>query len=142
MQLSGKIDVPLPPGGAFLLFTPSGERNWVDDWAPLFPIAPRDETEPGTVFETHHGGAHTIWVVTNCEPNVMIEYARITPGDRAGLVRVQCAPAKDNATSVTVSYELTALMPESNDALDEFADNYEDFLEDWRRSIQHAIDAG
>ncbi|HZA39933.1 MAG TPA: SRPBCC family protein [Actinomycetota bacterium] len=141
VHLSGTLEVPLPETRAFSLFTPSGESTWVEGWDPVFPAPVADEIEPGTVFETHHGD-YTIWVVVRCEPGALVEYARITPGDRAGLVRVECEAASDNATFVTVSYQLTALTPEGNSALDDFAEGYGDFLEQWRQSIQKAIDAG
>jgi hypothetical protein len=141
VRLSGTIRLPLTPDQAFPLFTPTGEREWVEDWDPTFPVAVIDDTLPGTVFETHHGDAHTVWVVVRCEPGLVIEYARITPGDRAGLVRVDCAPAGDSETVVTVSYDLTALTSDSNAALDDFSANYPEFLEHWRQSIRKALDA-
>ncbi|MGH8873468.1 MAG: hypothetical protein ACRDWS_16020 [Acidimicrobiia bacterium] len=75
VRLSGTIRVPLPSAEAFLLFTPSGERAWVEGWDPLFPSNVADETEPGTVFETDHGGVQTTWVVVRSEHGEMIEYA-------------------------------------------------------------------
>ena len=141
VRLTRTIPVSMPSVKAFSLFTPSGERAWVEEWNPIFPASVSDETEPGTVFETDHGGTNTIWVVARCEPGVLIEYARITPGDRAGLVTVVCAPAGDNDTLVTVTYELTALSPEANAALDDFAEGYADFMDHWRLAIQGAVDA-
>ena len=142
LRLTGTIRLPVPAARAFPLFTPSGERAWVEDWDPIFHAAVEDETEPGTVFETNHGGTHTIWVVVRRDEGVMIEYARITPGDRAGLVRVACESANDDETLVTVSYELTALKPEANAALDDFAENYGEFLEHWRRLIRRRLSNG
>ena len=109
VRLSGTIHVTLPPAEAFDLFTPTGERAWVVGWDPLFPSDVADETSPGTVFQTEHDGPQTTWVVVRREQGEVIEYARVTPGDRAGLVRVACSAEDNDITAVTVAYYLTAL---------------------------------
>ena len=139
VRLSGTIRVPLPPAEAFNLFTPTGERTWVLGWDPLFPADVADETNPGTVFQTEHAGPQTTWIVVRREPGEVIEYARVTPGERAGLVSVVCSAEDDDITAATVSYNLTALTPHANAALEEFAEQYPDFLEHWRKAIEHAI---
>jgi hypothetical protein len=142
VRLSGTIRVPLPPAETFNLFTPTGERAWVVGWNPLFPAEVADETNPGTVFQTEHDGSETIWVIVRREPGEVIEYARVTPGDRAGLVRVVCSAEENDITAATVTYELTALTPDANAALDEFAQQYPEFLEHWHRAIEHAMGRG
>ena len=139
VRLSGAIRVSLPPHEAFNLFTPSGERVWADDWDPQFLTETSDETEPGTVFQTHHGGSLTIWIVVRRETGLMIEYARMTSGHRAGLVRVTCEEADHGNTSARVVYDLTALNSEANVDLDAFAEGYPHFLEEWEQSIEQAI---
>lgn len=62
-RLTGRIQVPLPPGEAFRLFTPRGEQDWAHGWNPRFPAQAPNDTETGTVFETSAHGHHTIWVV-------------------------------------------------------------------------------
>jgi hypothetical protein len=32
-RLSGTVEIALPPGQAFALFTPTGERAWAPGWA-------------------------------------------------------------------------------------------------------------
>ena len=41
-----------------------------------------------------------------------------------------------------MTYELTALTPDANAALDEFAQQYPEFLEHWHRAIEHAMGRG
>jgi hypothetical protein len=135
VRLTGTIDVSLPPEQAFHLFTPSGERAWAEGWDPQFPAPVADETEPGTVFTTAgHGGQLTIWTVVRRVGDTAIAYSRTTPGDRAGLVTVTLQPSADGST-VTVGYDLTALVPESDHALREFAHHYPAFLAEWRDAI-------
>jgi len=132
--------VPLPPRLAFTLFTPIGERAWAPGWDPWFPIPVIDDTEPGTVFLTEHNGRRTTWTVIRRETAKEIAYVTVTAA-RAGLVTVICEPSTDETTTATVSYDLTALTPEANADLDEFAANYPRFLDHWQRSIAQAVTA-
>src|SRR5580658_7417752 len=122
-QLTGRIHVDLPPGEAFLLFTPRGEQDWAHGWRPHFPVPAPDDTEPGTVFETTAHGHHTIWLVTGREPGRRISYARVTPGYQAGTVTVTIKAA-GRQSDVEVSYRLTALNEAAGHLLREFTDGY------------------
>ena len=133
--LVGRLRVPLAPADAFVLFTPLGERAWVHGWEPRFPRPVDDDTEPGTVFETEAHGGSTTWVVTARDRPRAISYARVTPGDRAGTVTVRLE-ADGTSSLVEVVYDLTALAPESEADLREFADGYAAYLESWERDIE------
>ena len=133
-RLTGRIQVALPPGEAFRLFTPRGEEDWAHGWHPSFPAPAPDDTEPGTVFETSAHGQHTIWLVTGREAGKRISYARVTPGDRAGTVTVTLSPAGPHS-EVEVTYELTALAGTAEHQLAEFADGYPAYLRSWQDAI-------
>jgi hypothetical protein len=141
VELRGTLTVALAPADAFELFTVSGERRWVPGWAPRFPVPVADETAPGTVFETDHDGTRTTWVVAAAEPGRSIAYARTTPGDRAGLVRVECLPAA-GGSEVRVTYTLTALSGEARDRLEEFRAGYPAFLAGWEAAIARMLAGG
>jgi hypothetical protein len=143
-RLTGRIQVALPPGEAFRLFTPLGERDWAHGWDPTFPVPSLDDTEPGTVFETSAHGQRTIWLVTGREPGRRISYARVTPGDRAGTVTVTVSAAGQPAagqhragrhSEVEVTYELTALTSPAEPRLAEFADGFPAYLRSWQDAI-------
>jgi Polyketide cyclase / dehydrase and lipid transport len=133
-RLTGRIQVALPPGEAFRLFTPRGEQDWVRGWHPRFPAPAPDDTEPGTVFETSAHGEHTIWLVTGREPGRRICYARVTPGEQAGTVTVTTSPAGRHS-EVEVTYELTALTALAEHKLTDFAGNYPAYLQSWQEAI-------
>jgi hypothetical protein len=141
VRLTGTIPVPLPPKDAFTLFTPTGERAWAQGWEPHFPGPAADDTEPGTVFQTDHAGRRSTWTVARREVATTIAYVTSTPGERAGLVTVTCAPGQDDTTLATVSYDLTALVPEANAELDRFAAHYPHFLQQWQQAIAQAVTA-
>ena len=133
-RLTGRIQVALPPGEAFRLFTPRGEQDWAHGWEPRFPAPAVDDTEPGTVFETSAHGQRTIWLVTGREAGKRICYARVTPGDRAGTVTVTVSSVGQHS-EVEVTYELTALTSLAGHKLAEFADGYPAYLQSWEDAI-------
>ena len=125
--VTGRVHTGLPPEEAFVLFTPRGEERWAEGWHPRFPAGSvEDDTEPGTVFETHG----TYWVVLERDPGRRIAYARVTPGDRAGRVIVTL-----DADGAEVTYDLTALTEASAERLQAFADDYPAFLQSWEQAI-------
>ena len=133
-RLTGRIQVALPPGEAFRLFTPRGEQAWAHGWQPRFPAPAPDDTEPGTVFETSANGQHTIWLVTERQPGQRISYARVTPGDQAGAVTVTISAAGRHSEA-EVTYQLTALTSTADRELSEFADGYPAYLQSWQDAI-------
>lgn len=133
-RLTGRITIGLPPGEAFRLFTPRGEQDWVPGWDPHFPAPAADDTEPGTVFEIHAQGQHTVWVVSGREPGRRISYARVTPGHLAGTVAISIRPS-GRQSEVEVTYLLTALTPAASHQLREFAHGYPAYLQSWQDAI-------
>ncbi len=136
-RLVGTVEIALPPGQAFTLFTPSGERAWAHGWDPEVPSPGVDETEPGTVFRTGHVDKPSIWAVFHCEPGKSIGYVVTTPGERCGLVSVTCRPSAAGTTA-TVIYDLTSLSPASDADLGIFAYGYTSFLGHWEQAIAKA----
>lgn len=139
IAVSGVVRVPLPPVEAFELFTPSGEKAWAKGWSPRFPVAVENETAVGAVFETADGTGRTTWVVAACDPGQRITYARITAGERAGTVTVDCRDAGADATEAQVTYTLTALRNEAGPELARFAAHYDQFLRHWEQAIADAL---
>ena len=133
-RLTGSIQVDVPPDEAFRLFTPRGEQDWVNGWQPRFPSAAADDTEPGTVFETDAHGQHTIWLVLDRQPGKRISYARLTPGDQAGIVTITISSA-GRYSEVQVTYQLTALTGTAGHKLCDFADSYPAYLQSWQEAI-------
>lgn len=134
-ELTGRLTVNLPADQAFVLFTPLGEREWVQGWDPRFPVITDDDTAPGTVFETGAGDRTTTWVVLDRTQARHIRYARILPRVSAGTVEVSLDGTADK-TEVTVRYDLTALSGDGARELDEFAAGYPDFLHSWEIALR------
>ena len=110
------------------LFTAEGERAWAPGWDPEW--ADDDHAhEVGEVWTTS-GPPATTWVTVETDAD-RVRYARVAPGDSAGLVSVSWAPVGDG-TVVTVDYDLSALSPAGTERLATFAASYDDMIEHWR----------
>lgn len=134
------FDLPMDPRQALQLFTPEGERSWARDWDPRYVHPADGELREGMVFTTAHGGEETVWMLLRHAPEAArVEYLRLTPGSRVGIVRVACDPL-GQGTRVTVGYELTALSESGNAAiraLDEAA--YATYIASWPEAIGRAL---
>ena len=127
----------LPAADAFDLFTPAGERAWAEGWDPEFLHPADGSAQAGMVFRTRAGDEETLWVVTRHEPgNGLVEYARITPGSRAGRVLVRCEATSPATSRVTVEYDLTGLSDAGNGQVAALAARYASFIEEWRVAIE------
>ena len=125
----GEFALPCDPATALPLFTPEGERDWVDGWHPEYLSGADDEV--GAVWRTSHD-ENVTWITTDRDDD-RVRYARVSGNGTAGLVEVLCTPA-DGGTRVQVSYDLTACTPAGVAALQRFAAHFEDMLQHWRRA--------
>lgn len=133
----------LAPGRAFPLFEPEGEREWAEGWSPRYLHPADGTTREGMVFTTGHGGEQTLWTLVRHDPRQgIVEYSRVTPGSRMGIVRVECAPAEGGRTHVAVTYALTGLSDEGNAALREFDVEYDEYVGSWATAIHEKVRDG
>jgi hypothetical protein len=134
-RLQQDLTVAVGAEEALALFTPVGERRWVDGWDPVFPAGEQgDGAQAGTVFTTEHDGHSTFWTVVDRDAR-MVRYARTTPGHWAGIVAVRCDDAGPGTTRATVTYELTALSAKGEQALAQFAREYRTYIGEWERLL-------
>jgi hypothetical protein len=135
---TGTVRVAMPPARAIELFTPSGERAWVEGWDPAFPAAESDdETAPGAVFVTEGDHGTVTWVVAG-RTAASIVYARVTAGVSAGLVEVRCEEGP-GGTAARVTYRLTALSAGAVGELEAFEAGFEALMGHWERAIAAAV---
>jgi hypothetical protein len=141
---TGELTIPLPPGHVFPLFSPEGERAWVEDWDPEYLHPEHPSNAPGTVFRTTHGGEETVWLVLRYDPaHALAEYARFSSGSRLGTVLVQCREGAPGTTQVSVTYSLTSLSPAGNAVLAALTPaHYSAMLHDWQKAIIRSQHAG
>ena len=128
ITVTGSFTVPCNARTALALFTPEGERSWVEGWAPTYLSGATDEV--GAVWTTA-AHSHTTWV-TVVRADDHITYARVCDNGTAGLVDVRCLDGAGGAT-VHVTYDLTATSTAGLPWLQHFAAGFDVMLEEWRR---------
>jgi hypothetical protein len=131
------LRVEVPPDEALSLFTPEGEREWVEGWHPTYPAGLASD-KVGTVFVTGELDHATYWVIVESTGTAR-RYARVTPGRNAGVVEVKCERDGAAATRVDVTYRLTALSTAAAAELREFEAGYEDYIAGWESAIATAL---
>lgn len=100
----------------FPLFGADMERRWASGWAPAFvyPTPARDTA--GMVFTIAHGATNSVWVNTAFDPGTgRVQYVSVIPGAVTTLVDIQVTPLDSAETTVTVTYERTALSPDADE---------------------------
>lgn len=137
VEHNGEFSLSLPLGHVFPLFSPEGERAWVDGWDPEYLHPTHPSNAPGTVFRTRHDDEETLWLVLEYEPRLAeARYGRFTPGSRLGTVLVNCHEDGPARTRVTVRYSLTGLSPAGDAILrDLTVERYAAMLTGWQAAI-------
>ncbi len=137
VERSGEIVLPLPLGHVFPLFSPEGERAWIQGWDPVYLHPDHPSNNPGTLFRTTHNNEETLWLVLRYEPSqATAHYGRFSPGSRVGTVQVHCLEEAPSRTRVAITYALTAIAPAGNEVLAALTPaKYETMLQDWQEAI-------
>ncbi|HEX6373739.1 MAG TPA: hypothetical protein VF006_32730 [Longimicrobium sp.] len=136
---SATIRLDVPPGRAFGMFTPVGERAWAQGWDPEFLHPADGEACEGSVFITRAGGVETIWSTIAHDPPARAAYSRVTPALHAVIVEVRLRDSIDGGTLATVSYAFTALTPAGNHSVAEMVEGFGGWMEEWETSINRAL---
>lgn len=131
------IDIPISE--LFPLFSPEGEKEWVPGWE-YQNLMGTIELSEDYVFLTKshsHGTAEAIWLVKKFErDDHIVEFYKVEPGDKVGLVKIICSETSPAKTTVNVTYKYVALSMTgerfisglTKGAYDEFIDEWETLL--------------
>ena len=133
------------PGQVFPLLCPVREAEWLDGWEYTMIYSESGLVEEGAVFTTPSGDEpDTVWVVTRHDPvERIVEFARVTHGSRACLLRAVVRPKEPGRSAVDVSYTYTGLTAAGNAFIDNLTE--ESFLRAvtfWERSMNHWLATG
>lgn len=135
IDVTGTVRVGAPPADAFIFFTPEGEKRWVAGWEPEYLHPAEGALQEGLTFRTRHGGEETLWLVSRLHGATEVDYVRVTPGSRIGIVSIRLATAGAAASDVTVRYRLTGLSPAGDAAVEAFAAAFDQYLRTWEHLI-------
>ncbi len=139
---SHTIEIQARPDTVFPLFTPMGEKKWVDGWDPIMHYPRAGEAMEGAVFSTRsEGEAETVWAIVEYDPEKRCaKYLRVTPGSRVAVVEVQCSDAAGGATRARVTYTFTALSEEGNRYVSDFTEvRYREYIDSWKEAIHRFL---
>lgn len=135
IKYSAGFEIGRPVEQVFPLFTPEGEKLWTPGW-DYEDVRGASEPAEDAVFLTHghdHAAAQAIWLVKRYEPqNYYVQYYKVEPGDKVGIVTVQCAGQTPDETHVEVTYEYVALSQKGRAFIESFTrESYETFIAKW-----------
>ena len=135
--LPGRLEQILP------LFTPEGEKLWAPGWdyTPTLKDAEFDEDYVFLTGSHDHASTHAIWLVKRNEPEKgLIAYYRVEPGDKVGVVTVQCSQHGLDRTSVNVTYMYVPLTEKGQSFVAEYTEQaHRDFIAQWRTHLEHYL---
>ena len=120
----------------FPMFSAEGEKSWVPGWSYENIMGSTVLHEDYVFLTKNHDHATTdaIWVVKKYEPeNHYIQFYKIEPEEKIGIIEVACAQLTDSDTEVQVTYEYIGLSDKGNQFINEFTSSeYQEFIAEWK----------
>ena len=125
-----------PAETLFPLFSPEGERLWVPGWE-YENLMGTTRLHADYVFRTKshdHAADEAVWIVKNYEPDAYrVQYYKIEPGEKVGVISVHCHPTDHRSTRVEVTYTYIGLSDSGNHFIQRFTrPAYEEFIAEWK----------
>ncbi len=118
------------------LFGADEERKWAADWNPQFIYPSPAHDQPGMVFRVEHGSHSSIWVNTAFDLAAgHIQYSYVLNDAMVTLIDIHLTREGEKKTKVVVVYERTALIPEANAHVEDFAEGDAKASKEWNDSI-------
>jgi hypothetical protein len=141
VRLTGTIALAAPVNDVFPLFSPLGEKKWVEGWDPeiLFPRG-ADWVE-GMVFRTFSPGQEAIWVVAELDPQAhRVVYYRVEPDNLVARVEVRCRALGIDRTEATTIYSYVGLSNTGNEHVAEWTNAaYMAKMDRWEKIINEYL---
>ena len=146
-QTSFEINQPVEE--LFPLFSAEGEKHWAPGWDYENIMGSTDLHEDyvfltsGHHSSAHHGTTKIVWLVKRYEPSsYFIQFYRVEPGDKVGIVTVHCKPITQESTEVEVDYEYIGLSKKGDDFVAGYtAEAHEEFISHWPKLLVHYFEA-
>ena len=134
------FEINQPVQTVFPLFTPEGEKLWAPGWNydNLMGTNPLGEDYLFLTRSHDHTAKEAIWIVKKYTPErYRVQYYKIEPGEKVGIIEVACASLSPALTEVQVTYRYVGLSETGNRFVERFTNkDYEAFIEEWKRLIE------
>ncbi len=139
------FEMAIPIEELFPLFSPEGEKCWVPGW-DYENVMGTTELSEDYVFLTRkhdHGTTDAIWIVKKYDPSShLVQYYKIEPGGKIGVVTVKCTGLEAARTEVQVTYKYTALSAAGEMFVSEFSETvYEEFIGEWQTLLLNYVES-
>jgi hypothetical protein len=85
-----------------------------------------------------HAANDAIWIVKKHEPEThRVQYYKVEPGEKVGIIEVVCSPPAPGSTRVQVTYKYVGLSETGNRFVERFTGkDYEAFIGEWKKLIE------
>ena len=136
-SLTGTIVLHAAIDDVFPLFSPLGEKKWVEGWEPEI-LAPRGaDWAEEMVFRTRSGGREDVWVIAELDRSgYRVVYYRTEPNLLVARVEVACRALDDERTEATITYSYVGLSNAGNEHIAEWTGAaYRSKMERWEKTI-------
>ncbi len=131
--LDFKINQPIDV--LFPLFSAEGEKLWVPGWDYENIMGTCDLHEDYLFLTKNHDHASTdtIWLVKKYKPeSYFVQFYKVEPEDKVGIISVQCTKMDESLTQVEVSYEYIGLSKNGDEFIESFSSTkYKEFIAEW-----------
>ena len=138
-----EMDIPIEE--LFRLFSPEGEKYWVPGWDYENVMGTTELSEDYVfVTKTHdHGTTDAIWIVKKYDPEShYVQFYKIEPEDKIGVVTVKCNELEAIRTKVQVTYKYIALSAKGELFVSGFSESvYEEFIGEWQTLLSNYFDS-
>ncbi|MEN8211588.1 MAG: hypothetical protein ABFR31_07700 [Thermodesulfobacteriota bacterium] len=130
-----KFKINQPVEILFPLFSAEGEKLWVPGWDYENIMGSTDLHENYVFLTKNHDHAtnDAIWLVKQYEPKFyLVQFYKVEPGDKVGVITVQCTKFAKCITQVEVSYEYISLSKKGDEFIKSFTSTeYKAFIGEW-----------
>ena len=134
-----KFRLEQPVDVLFPLFSAEGEKYWVPGW-DYENIMGSTDLHEDYVFLTRtpdHASTGAIWLVKRYDPeSYFVQFYKVEPEDKVGVITVQCTEVKKCLTEVEVTYQYIGLSEKGDQFIQEFTSaDYKEFIGEWSRLL-------
>jgi hypothetical protein len=129
----------------FPLFSAEGEKHWVPGW-DYKNIMGTTALHEDYIFVTEnhdHAASDAIWLVKRYDSSAhYIEFYKVEPDEKVGIITVKCDSISESETNVSVSYEYIALSEKGGEFVTNFTnEEYKEFIGEWKQLLEQYFKA-
>ena len=139
---TGTVTFDAPPEAVFALLIPQGQQSLTSSWDIELLSPASGDVVPGATFTKTHRRARVqqVWTVVEAEAPRRLTYAIFVAGLETWVFEMELRSDGQGQTVVDVQHTITALSAEANPAVQEFADTFESYFNNWGAAIRRELD--